>query len=84
MNEFQIMYKNNSNLIHFLVTFGKFYYIQGLETARSRIDDFLNLFPDEIIATSKAKIREENELNAKEFDPEIGAILNPNPTPKQS
>ena len=46
---------------------------------RSRIDDFLALFPPDLVESVKQQIREENDLNAKEFDPAIGVILNPSP-----
>lgn len=53
---------------------------KGLEVTRSRLDDFLALFPAEVVEKVRAKIKEENDLNASEFDPAIGVILNPNPT----
>ena len=52
----------------------------GLKSVRRDLDEFLSFFPAEVVETEKAKIRAENELNFKEFDPELGAILNPNPT----
>lgn len=53
--------------------------IQGLESVRRDIDGFVDYFPSEVVNTAKAKIAKENELNFKEFDPSLGAILNPNP-----
>lgn len=52
---------------------------KGLESVRRDIDDFLTYFPQDVVEEAKKKIAEENELNFKEFDPELGAILNPNP-----
>lgn len=53
---------------------------KGLEVSRSRIDQFLGFFPEDLVTKVQAKIKEENDLNMKEFDPEIGTILNPDPT----
>lgn len=52
---------------------------KGLESVRRDIDDFLSYFPLDVVDQAKAKIAEENELNFREFDPELGTILNPNP-----
>lgn len=54
--------------------------IKGLESVRRDIDEFLSYFPQDVVEDAKKKITDENELNFKEFDPELGAILNPNPT----
>lgn len=54
--------------------------LKGLEVTRSRIDDFLALFPADVVESVRDQIRQENDLNAKEFDPEIGVILNPSPS----
>lgn len=54
--------------------------IKGLESVRRDIDEFLTYFPQDVVDDTKKKIAEENELNFREFDPELGAILNPNPT----
>lgn len=51
----------------------------GLKSVRRDIDEFLTYFPTEVVEEAKAKIQAENELNFKEFDPSLGAILNPNP-----
>lgn len=53
--------------------------MKGLDTARRSIDDFLLYFPSDKVETAIAKIKEENELNRKEFDPSLGTILNPPP-----
>jgi hypothetical protein len=53
--------------------------IKGLESVRRDIDEFLSYFPQDVLDQQKAKVMEENELNYKEFDPELGSILNPNP-----
>lgn len=52
----------------------------GLKSVRRDLDDFLAFFPAEVVNEAKTKISMENELNFKEFDPTLGAILNPNPT----
>mmetsp|Transcript_41806 Transcript_41806/g.75283 ORF Transcript_41806/g.75283 Transcript_41806/m.75283 type:complete len:257 (-) Transcript_41806:59-829(-) len=54
----------------------------GFKSVRRDIDEFLSMFPQDVVDEAKAKIREENELNYKEFDPSLGSILNPNPSPK--
>ena len=53
--------------------------LKGLDATRKSIDEFLAYFPQDTVDKVKAKVREENELNFKEFDPELGAIVNPNP-----
>lgn len=53
--------------------------IKGLESVRRDIDEFLSYFPQDVLDQQRAKVMEENELNFKEFDPELGSILNPNP-----
>lgn len=52
---------------------------KGLESVRRDIDEFLSYFPSDVVEEQKAKILEENKLNYKEFDPELGTILNPDP-----
>jgi len=54
----------------------------GFKSVRRDIDEFLSMFPQDVVDEAKAKIREENELNYKEFDPSLGSILNPNPSSK--
>jgi hypothetical protein len=50
--------------------------LKGLEAAQLKLDDFLSLFPKETIAIVKAKVKEENDLNVKEFDSSLGGIIN--------
>ena len=50
--------------------------LKGLDATRKSIDDFLAYFPKEEIDKAAARIKEENDLNVKEFDPEIGTIVN--------
>ena len=51
----------------------------GLKSVRRDLDEFLSYFPSDVVEAAKARIADENELNFKEFDPTLGAILNPNP-----
>ena len=51
----------------------------GLSSVRRDLDAFLSYFPAAAVDEVRAKIREENELNYKEFDVSLGKILNPNP-----
>jgi hypothetical protein len=54
--------------------------LRGLEATRKSIDEFLAFFPQSDIDKQKAIVKQENELNIKEFDAELGAIFNmPNP-----
>lgn len=55
--------------------------LKGLDAARKGIDSFVSLFPKEDVDAVVARIEAENELNRKEFDSELGAILNPKPMP---
>ena len=50
--------------------------LKGLDATRKNIDEFLTYFPTGDIETAKAKIESENQLNIKEFDPELGAPIN--------
>lgn len=52
----------------------------GLKSVRRDLDDFLAFFPADVVNDARTKISMENELNFREFDPSLGAILNPNPT----
>jgi hypothetical protein len=54
--------------------------LKGLEAAKSNIDKFLAFFPKSTVENIQKLIQEENDLNQKEFDPNLGVILNPNPT----
>jgi hypothetical protein len=55
--------------------------LKGLEAARTNIDKFLAYFPKSSVESVQMLIQQENELNEKEFDVNLGSILNPNPTP---
>jgi len=50
--------------------------LSGLGAAQLKIDEFLSYFPDETVQKIKSKIKEENDLNIKEFDPSLGDIIN--------
>jgi hypothetical protein len=50
--------------------------LKGLDATRQNINDFLSYFPKEEVDAVVARINEENALNVKEFDPELGTILN--------
>jgi hypothetical protein len=50
--------------------------IKGLDATKSKLDEFLLLFDQDIVAKIKAQVQEENELNIKEFDPSLGDIIN--------
>jgi len=52
---------------------------KGLDSAKNNIEEFLSLFPADDVALVTSKIKEENELNYKEFDSSLGTIVNPNP-----
>lgn len=49
---------------------------KGLDATRRSIDDFLAYFPKADVDAVFGRIKEENDLNAKEFDSSFGAILN--------
>lgn len=53
--------------------------LKGLDAARKSIDEFLAFFPETTVEQVKAKVKQENELNYKEFDQSLGDIINPNP-----
>merc|ERR1719223_1618334 len=53
--------------------------LKGLEATKKGIDEFLSFFPKEDVEAVVQKIEKENELNFKEFDPQLGDILNPKP-----
>ena len=55
--------------------------MNGLDASRKNIDLFLSYFNPEDVSAVQSKILAENELNEKEFDAELGAILN-NAAPK--
>jgi len=50
--------------------------LKGLEATKTSIDEFLSYFPKDVVDTVRLKVQEENELNKKEFDASLGAILN--------
>lgn len=50
--------------------------LKGLEATRRNIDDFLTFFPKETVDKVQSLVKEENELNMKEFDPSLGSIVN--------
>lgn len=53
--------------------------LKGLEATKKGIDEFLSFFPKEDVEAVVQRIEKENDLNFKEFDPELGVILNPKP-----
>ncbi len=53
--------------------------LKGLDAARASIDKFLAYFPKSTIENIQMLIQQENVLNEQEFDPDLGAIVNPNP-----
>ena len=50
--------------------------LNGLQSAQGNIDAFLAFFPDDTVQRIKSKIKDENDLNVKEFDPSLGDIIN--------
>lgn len=50
--------------------------LKGLDATKRKIDDFVAYFPKSTVDEVATLITEENKLNEKEFDPEIGQILN--------
>jgi len=50
--------------------------LKGLEAAQINIDKFLAYFPEETVNKVKNKVKEENDLNVKEFDRSLGDIIN--------
>jgi hypothetical protein len=50
--------------------------IKGLEAAQLKLDEFLTFFPEEAVQKVKDKVKYENDLNIKEFDPTLGDIIN--------
>jgi len=53
--------------------------LNGLDATRKGIDEFLSFFPRDEVGEVVARINAENEMNLKEFDPELGQLLNPTP-----
>ena len=50
--------------------------LSGLGAAQNKIDKFISFFPEETVQKIKSQIKEENDLNIKEFDPSLGDIIN--------
>jgi hypothetical protein len=51
--------------------------LKGLESAKNQLDAFCTYFPEATIESVKNKIRQENELNRKEYDEaNLGPLLN--------
>ena len=50
--------------------------LTGLGAAQNKIDEFISFFPEETVQKIKSQIKEENDLNIKEFDPSLGDIIN--------
>lgn len=53
--------------------------LNGLEATRKGIDEFISYFPVEEVGAVVARINNENELNLKEYDTNLGQLLNPTP-----
>lgn len=53
--------------------------MKGLDATRKSIDEFLAYFPKDLVDAAKEKVKGENELNFKEFDRNLGDIINQNP-----
>jgi hypothetical protein len=54
--------------------------LKGLDAARKSIDEFLAYFPAADVDAARNRVRQENELNVKEFaDAKMGTILNLDP-----
>lgn len=49
---------------------------QGLQSARSNIDAFLEYFPKDKVDAARQRVVEENQLNYKEWDKNLGDIVN--------
>ena len=54
--------------------------LKGLESAKNNLDTFCDYFPQDVIVSVKQRIVEENELNRKEYDPNLGTIINLSPS----
>jgi hypothetical protein len=50
--------------------------LKGLEAAQGKLDEFIDFFPVESVNKVKLLVKEENDLNVKEFDKELGSIVN--------
>jgi hypothetical protein len=54
--------------------------LKGLEAAQGKLDEFIDFFPAETVNKVKDLVKAENELNVKEFDKELGTIVNLSPS----
>lgn len=50
--------------------------LKGLEAAQVKLDEFLSFFDQAIVKEVKNQVEEENALNVKEFDQNLGVIIN--------
>jgi hypothetical protein len=50
--------------------------LKGLEAAQLKLDEFVSFFDPTIIKEVKDQVEEENALNVKEFDQNLGPIIN--------
>ena len=50
--------------------------LKGLEAAQLKLDEFIDFFPAENVNNVKLLVKQENDLNVKEFDKELGSIVN--------
>lgn len=53
--------------------------LKGLEAAEGKLNEFLSYFDQETVARVMAQAESENELNTKEFDKNLGDIINLKP-----
>ena len=54
--------------------------LKGLDATRQSIDGFIAYFPQGKVDEQRQRIKDENQLNIKEFDTSLGDIVNlPNP-----
>jgi len=53
--------------------------VKGLEAAEGKLEEFLSYFDQETVARVMAQAEAENELNIKEFDKNLGDIINLKP-----
>lgn len=53
--------------------------LKGLQATRRNLDDFVAYFPSSEIEEVQKRIKQENDLNEKEFDSSLGVIINLRP-----
>ncbi len=53
--------------------------LKGLEATEGKLNEFLSYFDQETVARVMAQAESENELNTKEFDKNLGDIINLKP-----